>query len=84
MLVLRDATLADVALLSAWDTEPHVVAATGDDDIIDWEHELSYVIDFGGPQWKWDFIAEVDGRPFAISAGPDYTLLTWDLIARTG
>lgn len=66
MLVLRDATLADVPLLSAWDAEPHVVAATGDDDIIDWEHELACVIDFEGPQWKWDFVAEVDGRPIGI------------------
>lgn len=66
MITLRAATLDDVARLRTWDTEPHVIAATGDDDIIDWENELACAIDFEGPQWKWDFIAELDGRPIGV------------------
>ena len=32
MVVLRSAVVADIELLRSWDQQPHVIAATGDDD----------------------------------------------------
>ncbi len=61
MLELRPARPSDVDLLRDWDTQPHVISASGDDDAIDWEVELARDVD-----WKWDFIAQVDGRPVGI------------------
>lgn len=37
---LRRATESDVPLLTYWDTKPHVIAATGDDDAEDWMDEI--------------------------------------------
>ncbi len=61
MFRMRPATIEDVPILSYWDTLPHVVAATGDDDVIDWEWELTRETD-----WKWDLVAEVDEEPIGI------------------
>jgi aminoglycoside 6'-N-acetyltransferase len=57
MLKLRKATAADVALLRRWDEEPHVEAASPNDDW-QWETELGREAD-----WREQLIAEVDGRP---------------------
>jgi aminoglycoside 6'-N-acetyltransferase len=60
-LKLRPATLADLPLLRRWDTQPHVMAATGDDDFFDWETELPRSVD-----WRELLIAELDGRPIGF------------------
>ena len=41
MVRLRRATSADVEVLTHWDAQPHVIAATGDDDVIDWRAEVA-------------------------------------------
>ncbi len=56
---VRDATLDDVALLRAWDQEPHVQAASDDDWA--WETELARQ-----PDWREQLIAQEDGRPFGF------------------
>ena len=65
MLVLRPATLADVATLEAWDAEPHVISATTDAPGAeqafgdhDWRSELA----MQSPVYRY-LIAELDGRP---------------------
>jgi aminoglycoside 6'-N-acetyltransferase len=58
VITLRDATLADVALLRRWDTDPDVVASSGDDDDFDWEYEIPRVF-----EWRELLIAELDGEP---------------------
>jgi aminoglycoside 6'-N-acetyltransferase len=60
-VVLRPATLADVPVLQQWDEEPHVVAASGEDDVIDWPAEIEETGD-----WAEQLIAEEDGRPVGI------------------
>jgi aminoglycoside 6'-N-acetyltransferase len=55
---LRPATIADPELLKHWDEQPHVQAASGNDDWFDWEAELQQ-----DPTWRELLIAEVDGRP---------------------
>jgi aminoglycoside 6'-N-acetyltransferase len=60
-IVLRPATLADVPLLQQWDEEPHVIAASGEDDVIDWPAEITETGD-----WAEQLIAEEDGRPVGI------------------
>ena len=55
-MLLRDATLADLALLRAWDEQPHVVDSDPNDDW-EWETEL-----LRNPPWREQLIAEVDGR----------------------
>jgi aminoglycoside 6'-N-acetyltransferase len=57
---LRTATIRDLPLLQHWDEQPHVIAATGDDDW-GWETELekNYV-------WREQLIAELDGRPLGF------------------
>ena len=59
---LRRATDADVAILEYWDTKPHVIAATGVDDVQDWAMEIQ------GELGIYDvFIAELDdGRPLGV------------------
>jgi aminoglycoside 6'-N-acetyltransferase len=57
MIVLRPATIADLALLRHWDQQPHVVAADPNDDWA-WEVELLKT-----PDWREQLIAEVEGRP---------------------
>jgi len=58
---LRPATLADVPLLEAWDGEPHVMAASGEDDVVDWVAEIT-----GSTGWGEQLIAEEDGRPVGV------------------
>jgi aminoglycoside 6'-N-acetyltransferase len=58
---LRSATLADVPLLEHWDAQPHVIAATGDDDAADWRDELVRT-----RPWAAHLIAEEAGRPVGI------------------
>jgi aminoglycoside 6'-N-acetyltransferase len=60
-VTLRTATPADIPLLEHWDTQPHVIAATGDDDVIDWADELSR-----DTAWTQTLIGEEDGRPFGV------------------
>lgn len=61
MVVLRPAVVADIELLRSWDQQPHVIAATGDDDNLDWEAEITRDVD-----WQWNLIAEVEGRPIGV------------------
>ena len=61
LVVLRPATLADVPVLQLWDEEPHVIAASGEDDAIDWPAELVETGD-----WAEQLIAEEDGRPVGV------------------
>lgn len=58
---LRKATLDDVELLQYWDTKPHVIAASGEDDWFDWPAELA-----ADPPWREMLIAEAEGRPIGI------------------
>ena len=57
VVVLRTATLTDVALLRRWDEQPHVIESDPNDDW-GWEVELGR-----SPDWREQLIAEVDGRP---------------------
>ncbi|TXD39793.1 acetyltransferase [Lujinxingia vulgaris] len=57
---VRDATVDDVALLRAWDDEPHVIDADPNDDW-QWEKELQR-----SPDWREMWIAEVDERPIGF------------------
>jgi len=58
---LRPAALEDVPLLERWDTLPHVIAATGEDDDVDWVSELGR-----SEPWSEQFMIETDGRPVGI------------------
>src|SRR5262245_37574007 len=58
---LRNATLDDVALLQAWDTRPHVVAATGVDDSYRWAEELPRDV-----PWLELLIGESEGRAVGV------------------
>jgi aminoglycoside 6'-N-acetyltransferase len=59
---LRPAALSDVALLRAWDTKPHVIAASGNDaGRTDWAAELARRTD-----WGEYLIGEIDGRPVGV------------------
>lgn len=40
-ITLRPATLDDISILEYWDEQPHVIAASGDDDDWEWEEEIS-------------------------------------------
>ena len=65
MIRLRRATAHDALTLEQWDTEPDVIAATTDDDVVDRA--------FGGLDWREEILqstddsyyllAELDGRP---------------------
>lgn len=57
MIELRPATIDDLELLRHWDEQPHVIAATGDDDW-GWDEELLL-----HREWREQLIAELDGRP---------------------
>lgn len=57
---LRPATPADLSLLERWQRQPHLKAALGDDDW-QWATELAR-----NPDWREQFIAEVDGRPIGF------------------
>jgi aminoglycoside 6'-N-acetyltransferase len=56
-LQLRRASAADLPLLRHWDTQRHVIAATGHDGAFDWETELPR-----NPQWRELLIGEINGR----------------------
>tara|TARA_R110002073_G_scaffold105839_7_gene239236 strand:- start:2433 stop:2942 length:510 start_codon:yes stop_codon:yes gene_type:complete len=58
---LRPATLDDVALLTYWDSKPHVIACTGADDAANWAEEIA-----GQGSWYDALIAEAAGRPVGI------------------
>jgi len=60
-LLLRDATPADIGRLRQWDSKPHVIAASGDDDWFDWEAELPRRV-----SWREMLIAELGGRPIGV------------------
>ena len=60
-MVLRRASVADVEVLEHWDRQPHVIAATGEDDVIDWRSELAIA---EPPQET--LIAELDGRAIGV------------------
>jgi aminoglycoside 6'-N-acetyltransferase len=60
MVTLRPATPADVPVLEYWDTQPHVIAATGDDQI-DWPSEIAAL----DPHQE-TLMAELDGRPIGV------------------
>lgn len=57
----RDATAADVELLTYWDSQPHVIAASGEDDNEDWAHAIATKDDA-----TWFLVAELDGRPIGL------------------
>jgi aminoglycoside 6'-N-acetyltransferase len=59
-IILRAATLADVALLRRWDEQPHVVESDPNDEW-GWEIELGRT-----PDWREQLIAEVGGRPIGF------------------
>jgi aminoglycoside 6'-N-acetyltransferase len=58
---LRSATPIDAALLRYWDTKAHVIAARGEDSVIDWDDELARQSKFSEY-----VIAELDGRPVGV------------------
>lgn len=59
-IVLRDATIDDLALLKYWDEQPHTVASDPNDDW-GWEEELPRK-----PRWREQLIAELNGRPLGF------------------
>lgn len=59
-IVLRPATLSDLALLREWDEREHVVASDPDSDW-EWESELAR-----RPDWREQLIAEVGGVPIGF------------------
>ena len=61
MVYLRRATPDDVEVLTHWDTQPHVIAASGGDDVIDWPAEVAAQ---GSVQET--LIAELDHRPIGV------------------
>jgi aminoglycoside 6'-N-acetyltransferase len=58
---LRRAIPDDVPVLAYWDTKPHVQAATGDDDVVDWRVEIG-----ADPRWQEVLIAEDEGRSIGV------------------
>ncbi len=58
---LRPANTSDIATLRAWDSKPHVIAASGDDMPWDCDAELSV-----SPNWRDLLIAEVDSQPIGV------------------
>jgi aminoglycoside 6'-N-acetyltransferase len=58
---LRPATSSDAPLLRHWDTRPHVIAARGEDSVIDWDDELARQSELSEY-----VIAELDGRPIGL------------------
>jgi aminoglycoside 6'-N-acetyltransferase len=60
MILLRPATIADLALLQHWDEQPHVVESDPNDDW-EWETEL-----LRNPDWREQLVAELDGRPIGF------------------
>jgi aminoglycoside 6'-N-acetyltransferase len=59
-IILRKATIHDLALLRHWDNQAHVVASDPNDDW-QWEVELRRE-----PDWREQLIAELDNRPIGF------------------
>lgn len=59
-IILRPATIADLALLRYWDEQPHTVASDPNDDW-NWDVEL-----LRQPAWRHQLIAELDNRPIGF------------------
>lgn len=60
-MILREATLKDIDLLSYWDTKPHVIDCGGADDAMEWRFEFTR-----GADWQFIAIAEEQGRPIGV------------------
>jgi aminoglycoside 6'-N-acetyltransferase len=60
---LRPAAAADIPVLEHWDRQPHVVAATGDDDVVEWADEIAAA---GAFDWQEILVAELAGRPLGV------------------
>jgi aminoglycoside 6'-N-acetyltransferase len=60
-VTLRRAAPADAELLRSWDDQPHVIAASGEDDACDWDLELARTV-----PWREQLMIEVDGRPVGV------------------
>ena len=58
-LILRRASRTDIPTLERWDSAPHVVAVSGDDEPWEWEREIDV-------PWQEVWIAEVGGRPVGV------------------
>jgi len=61
VVLLRSATVDDIALLKSWDEDPDVIAASGDDGPWAWHIELPRTL-----RWRELLIAEVDDTPFGF------------------
>lgn len=61
MIRLRLATPADIEVLTRWDAQPHVIAATGDDDVIDWRAEV-----VAQSPVQETLLGELDSRPIGV------------------
>ena len=59
-VILRTATIDDLATLQRWDEAPHVVDSDPNDDW-QWETELRR-----HPSWREQLIAELDGQPIGF------------------
>lgn len=77
MIVLRPATLDDVATLDEWARRPHVIRATTDDPTADeawadadWADEVARA-DALGADVHQVLVAELDGRPIGMVALQD-------------
>jgi aminoglycoside 6'-N-acetyltransferase len=57
-MLLRAATIEDLATLRRWDAKAHVIAATGADDAYPWADELPRNV-----AWRELLIGEHEGRP---------------------
>ena len=60
-MILRPATLADIPLLQHWDTQPHVIAATGSDEPWPWQEMI------GQPAiWREVLMATLKGQAIGM------------------
>lgn len=59
-VILRPASISDLALLRRWDEEPHVTESDPNDDW-EWEKELLHE-----PPWREQLMAEADGVPIGF------------------
>ena len=57
---LREATIADLAILQHWDEQDHITASDPNDEW-DWDIELNRT-----PPWREQLIAELDGTPIGF------------------
>lgn len=60
MIILRDANIDDLNLVTYWDTQQHVIDCDPDDDW-QWEIELGRKV-----SWREQLIAELDGQPIGF------------------